>query len=133
MVRVAHARRGATNCRSHFFAQARGGGGKQCGHVWSVWLVHLASVRVSLSPSLIMRAATPTPSAFATTLFDGLFRFANETTSREPLSDWTQTTSPAAVGFSNRPVRAAMSRGPFASLLLCFVSACVATPAQAAQ
>ena len=48
------------------------------------------------------------PSPFSNTLFHGLFRFANETTSREPLSDWTNTDQPTAVGFSNRPVYGAM-------------------------
>ena len=49
-------------------------------------------------------SATPAPSSFSTLLFDGLFRFANETTTREALSDWTETVSPEAVGFTNRPV-----------------------------
>jgi hypothetical protein len=86
-------------------------------------------------------ASPPAPSAFSNALFRGLFRFANETTSRElvyahapairirthpksaprinytltpnknqtrPLSDWTNTDSPTAVGFSNRPVYGAM-------------------------
>lgn len=52
--------------------------------------------------------STPQPSAFSQTLFDGLFRFANETTSREPLSDWTNTNQPTAVGFLARPVYGAM-------------------------
>ena len=52
--------------------------------------------------------ANPVPSPFSNSLFNGLFRFANETTSREPLSDWTNTDSPTAVGFSNRPVYGAM-------------------------
>jgi hypothetical protein len=52
--------------------------------------------------------ATPVPSPFSTSLFDGLFRFANETNSREALSDWTNTDSPTAVGFTNRPVYGAM-------------------------
>lgn len=50
----------------------------------------------------------PQPSAFSNTLFDGFFNWANATTSREPVSDWTETTSPQAVGFSNRPVFGAM-------------------------
>jgi hypothetical protein len=52
--------------------------------------------------------ATPAPSAFSTTLFHGLFRYANETTSREALSDWTNTDVPSSVGFTNRPVYGAM-------------------------
>ena len=52
--------------------------------------------------------AAPAPSAFSNALFNGLFRFANETTSREALSDWTNTDSPTAVGFVNRPVYGAM-------------------------
>ena len=53
-------------------------------------------------------ASPPAPSPFSAALFDGLFRFANETTSREALSDWTNTDSPTAVGFVNRPVYGAM-------------------------
>ena len=52
--------------------------------------------------------AAATPSAFSTSLFDGLYRWANETTSREALSDWTNTDAPTAVGFTNRPVYGAM-------------------------
>lgn len=52
--------------------------------------------------------ATPKPSDFSTALFHGLFRYANETTSREALSDWTNTDSPSSVGFTNRPVYGAM-------------------------
>jgi hypothetical protein len=51
---------------------------------------------------------SPVPSPFSNTLFHGLFTFANETTSREALSDWTNTDSPTAVGFTNRPVYGAM-------------------------
>lgn len=50
----------------------------------------------------------PQPSAFSSGLFDSLFRFANETTSRVPLSDWTNTDEATAVGFTNRPVYGAM-------------------------
>lgn len=51
---------------------------------------------------------SPVPSPFSNTLFHGLYTFANETTSREALSDWTNTDSPTAVGFTNRPVYGAM-------------------------
>jgi len=50
----------------------------------------------------------PAPSAFSTALFDKLYTFANETTSRVPLSDWTNTDAPTSVGFSARPVYGAM-------------------------
>ena len=50
----------------------------------------------------------PQPSTFSNTLFDGLFRWANETTSREAISDWTWTNGPTAVGFTARPVYGAM-------------------------
>jgi len=50
----------------------------------------------------------PVPSAFSTALLSGLYHFANETTSREALSDWTNTDSPTAVGFTARPVYGAM-------------------------
>lgn len=52
--------------------------------------------------------ATNKPSNFSNVLFDGLFRFANETSSREALSDWTNTDSNTAVGFTARPVYGAM-------------------------
>lgn len=60
----------------------------------------------------------PQPSAFSTTLFNGLFRWANETVSREAISDWTWTDNPLAQGFTARPVYGAMyapvlvSQGP---------------------
>lgn len=60
--------------------------------------------------------AMPQPSAFSSTLFDSLFRFANETTSRTPLSDWTNTDEATAVGFTNRPVYGAM----YAPVLIAF-------------
>jgi hypothetical protein len=53
-------------------------------------------------------SATPQPSAFSNTLLHGLFTFANETTSRTPLSDWTNTDEATAVGFTARPVYGAM-------------------------
>ena len=53
-------------------------------------------------------ATPPQPSAFSTTLFNKLYTLANVTTSREPLSDWTSTGTPTAVGFSARPVYGAM-------------------------
>jgi len=61
-----------------------------------------------LAATYFTKGAQPAPSAFSNLLFDGLFRFANETTSREPLSDWTNTDAPTAVGFTNRPVYGAM-------------------------
>jgi Domain of unknown function (DUF1793) len=57
--------------------------------------------------------ADGTPSQFSSDLFSSLFAFANETSSRVPLSDWTNTigtdpTGPTAVGFMARPVFGAM-------------------------
>ncbi len=65
------------------------------------WMTFMAATYFTPGPN-------PVPSPFSTALFNGLFRFANETTSREPLSDWTNTDSPTAVGFVNRPVYGAM-------------------------
>lgn len=48
------------------------------------------------------------PSTFTNQLFDGLFSWANETTSREAISDWVWTNQPTAVGFTARPVFGAM-------------------------
>jgi hypothetical protein len=55
-------------------------------------------------------APTPQPSTFSLALFDGFFRWANETVSRVPLSDWTNTNivPPTAAGFQNRPVLGAL-------------------------
>lgn len=50
----------------------------------------------------------PVPSPFSNTLFHGLYTFANTTTSRVPLSDWTNTDEATAVGFQARPVYGAM-------------------------
>jgi hypothetical protein len=50
----------------------------------------------------------PQPSTFSNTLFHSLYRFANETTSREAISDWFDTINPTAVGFTARPVYGAM-------------------------
>lgn len=61
-----------------------------------------------LAATYYTRSETPVPSNFSTTLFQGLFHWANDTTSRVPLSDWTNTDSPTAVGFTNRPVYGAM-------------------------
>lgn len=61
-----------------------------------------------LSASFYTNDAAPVPSSFSNKLFDGLYRFANETTSREALSDWTNTDEPTSVGFTNRPVYGAM-------------------------
>lgn len=49
--------------------------------------------------------ATPRPACLQ---FDGFFAWANTTTSREPISDWTNTNIPTAVGFTARPVYGAM-------------------------
>ena len=61
-----------------------------------------------LAATYFTHDAAPAPSPFSNALFDGLFRFANETVSREALSDWTNTDSNTAVGFTNRPVYGAM-------------------------
>ncbi len=61
-----------------------------------------------LAATYFTPGAAPAPSPFSSALFDGLFRYANETTSREALSDWTNTDSPSSVGFTNRPVYGAM-------------------------
>lgn len=53
-------------------------------------------------------STTPAPSAFSSSLFTKFYNFAHTTTSREPLSDWTNTDEPTAVGFSARPVYGAM-------------------------
>jgi hypothetical protein len=50
----------------------------------------------------------PVPSAFSNMLFSGFFNFANTTTSREPISDWTYTNVATAAGFTARPVFGAM-------------------------
>jgi hypothetical protein len=63
------------------------------------WMTYLAAFYYNASGA---------PSAFSATLFDKLYHFATETTSREPLSDWTNTDGPTAVGFSARPVYGAM-------------------------
>jgi len=52
--------------------------------------------------------ATPAPSPFSNTIFGDLFSFANVTTTRSPLSDWTNTDTPTAAGFTARPVYGAM-------------------------
>lgn len=65
------------------------------------WMMFLAATYYT-------RTAPVAPSAFTTALFQGLFNWANETTSRVPLSDWTNTDSPSSVGFVNRPVYGAM-------------------------
>ena len=52
--------------------------------------------------------ASSQPSAFSSTLFSKHYAFANVTTSRDPLSDWTNTDAPTAVGFQARPVYGAM-------------------------
>jgi hypothetical protein len=52
--------------------------------------------------------STDKPSDFSNKLFDGYFRWANVTTYRSPISDWTFTDSPRAAGFTNRPVMGAM-------------------------
>lgn len=48
------------------------------------------------------------PSAFSSALFERFFAWANATTSRQPISDWTNTDSATAVGFGARPVYGAM-------------------------
>jgi hypothetical protein len=53
-------------------------------------------------------ASPPAPTPFSIALFHGFYRWANETTGRFPISDWTNTDSPTSVGFSNRPVYGAM-------------------------
>ena len=46
----------------------------------------------------------PQPSAFSATLFDKFYLWANTTTSRDPISDWTNTDQPTAAGFMVRGV-----------------------------
>lgn len=53
-------------------------------------------------------APVPQPSAISATLLTKFYTWANVTTSREPLSDWINTDSPTAVGFTARPVLGAM-------------------------
>lgn len=48
------------------------------------------------------------PSAFSNALFEGFYLWANETTDRIALSDWTWTDRPQSAGFTNRPVMGAM-------------------------
>jgi hypothetical protein len=50
----------------------------------------------------------PQPSAFSAELFNRFYAWANTTTGRTPLSDWTNTDSPSSVGFTARPVYGAM-------------------------
>ena len=53
--------------------------------------------------------ATPAqPSAFSATLFERFYAWANVTSSRQPISDWTNTDSATAAGFGARPVYGAM-------------------------
>lgn len=61
-----------------------------------------------LAATYFTHGAQPAPSDFSNTLFTGLYNFANSTTSREALSDWTSVVDPTAVGFTNRPVYGAM-------------------------
>ena len=53
-------------------------------------------------------ASPAQPSTFSTALFEKFFAWANSTTSRQPISDWTNTDSATAVGFGARPVYGAM-------------------------
>ena len=53
-------------------------------------------------------ASTPKPSAFSAALHTRFFNWATVTTSRDPISDWIETTTPTAVGFEARPVMGAM-------------------------
>ena len=53
-------------------------------------------------------ASPPAPSAFSTSLISGIYHWADDTTSRVPLSDWTNTDSPTMAGFQARPVYGAM-------------------------
>ena len=54
-------------------------------------------------------ASPPAPSPFSSTLFSCVLDWANTTTtSREAVSDWTQTDTADAVGFTARPVFGAM-------------------------
>jgi hypothetical protein len=51
---------------------------------------------------------TPRPSDFSAQLHTRLFNWANQTTGRDPFSDWISTTDPSAVGFEARPVMGAL-------------------------
>ena len=50
----------------------------------------------------------PRPSDFSAQLHPKLFNWANETTGRDPVSDWINTESASAVGFEARPVMGAL-------------------------
>jgi hypothetical protein len=61
-----------------------------------------------LAATFYTNDTVPVPSAFSNQLFDGFYRWANETTSRVPVSDWTNTDSATMAGFQARPVFGAM-------------------------
>jgi hypothetical protein len=65
------------------------------------WATFLAATFYTPGPA-------PQPSALSSALFDALYRWANATTDRDPLSDWTNTDAPTAAGFLARPVYGAM-------------------------
>jgi len=68
------------------------------------WTVFLAATYYSAGED----GAGPQPSAFSTTLFDRFYAWANATSSRVPISDWSFTDQPASPGFIARPVYGAM-------------------------
>ena len=70
----------------------------------------VAAVREGLPPTRWTSgmAMASRPSSFSSTLFDRFYAWANTTVTREPISDWTNTDTPTAVGFVARPVYGAM-------------------------
>lgn len=65
------------------------------------WMTFMAATFYNDEPE-------PGPSALSATLFERFYAWSNVTTSRQPISDWTNTDSPTAVGFGARPVYGAM-------------------------
>ena len=61
-----------------------------------------------LAATYYTTATPPAPSDFSAQLHTRLFNWANETTDRDPFSDWIETTSPTAAGFEARPVMGAL-------------------------
>ena len=61
-----------------------------------------------LAATFYTTESPPRPSDFSAQLHTKLFNWANETTGRDPFSDWINTESASAVGFEARPVMGAL-------------------------
>lgn len=68
------------------------------------WMTFMAATFYTMGTSV----KSPQPSQLSLDLFEKLYNFANQTTSRVPLSDWTNTEQATFVGFQARPVYGAM-------------------------